>query len=178
MFTKILIGIAVLFVGFLAFVATRESKFHYERSGIINAPPEVIFPYISNLKLGSEWSPYEKKAPDMKKTFAGTDGQVGSSMEFEEDSNTGSGRLEILKIVPNESVEIRLLMTKPMAADNLIQYKLTKEGEGTKFTWSMSGEGGFVGKLITVLIDCEKMIGGQISEGIDNLKNLIENKVK
>lgn len=176
MVIKLLSGIAIVIVVFLGYVSTRSGEFRYERSGVINAPPEAIFPYISNLKMGEQWSPYEKIDPNMKKTFAGPDGQVGSSMDFEGNSDAGSGRLEILKIVPNESVDIRLLMLKPMYADNLVQYTLTKEGESTKFTWSMKGDGGFMSKLVTLLIDCEKMVGDQMEEGIQNLKNLVEAK--
>jgi hypothetical protein len=59
----------------------------------------------------------------------------------------------------------------------LIQYSLTPEASGgTRFTWAMSGDGGFMGKLISVIIDCEKMIGGQFEQGIQNLKTVIESK--
>jgi hypothetical protein len=124
--------------------------------------------------MGSLWSPYEKVDPNMKKTFSGTDGQVGAVMEFEGNKDAGSGKLEILKIVPNELVEIKLTMLKPFFAENIVQYKLTPENGGTRFSWSMSGDGGFMGKLISVFIDCEKMVGGQFSSGIENLKTLIE----
>lgn len=173
---KIIFGAAIALILFLGFVSTRESKFHYERSGLINAPAEKIFPYLSTFKLGSEWSPYEKIDPNMKKNIVGTDGQVGTVMNFDGNSEAGSGSLEFLKIVPNDSVQIKLVMTKPLPADNLIEYKLTPEGSGTRFTWSMSGDGGFVGKLMTLLIDCEKMVGDQFNQGIANLKTLVESQ--
>ncbi len=65
-------------------------------------------------------------------------------------------------------------MIKPFRGENLIQYKLTPEGSGTRFSWTMSGDGGFMGKLMTVIIDCEKMIAGQFTEGINNLKAVVE----
>lgn len=173
MFAKISIGVLVVLGLFLSYVATRDGKFHYERSGLIQAPKEKIYPYISQFKLCSEWSPYEKNAPNMKKEFTGVDGEVGSKMVFES-QESGSGSLEFLNLVPNESAELRLLMTAPFAADHHIKYKLTTEGDATRFTWSMSGDGGFMGKLIGVLIDCEKMVGNQFLEGIQNLKVLME----
>ena len=176
MLLKIGLGVAGVLAVFLVYVSLQESKFHYERSGVIDAPADKIYPYISNLKMGSQWSPYEKIDPNMKKTFKGDDGQVGAVMEFEGNSDAGSGRLEVISLVPNEKVEIRLLMTQPMAADNLVTYTLVPEGDATRFIWSMSGDGGFMGKLISVLIDCEKMIGDQFSEGIANLKTVVESK--
>jgi hypothetical protein len=175
MLVKIILGVLVAVVVFLAYVTTREGKFHYERSGVIQASKEQIFPYISNLRLGGQWSYYEKADPEMKKTYHGEDGQVGSKMEFESKTG-GSGSLEILKIIPNESVQLRLIMTAPFKGANLIDYKLTPEAQGTRFNWVMSGDGGFMNKLMTVFMDCEKMVGDQFSQGIDNLKVLMESK--
>ena len=174
MLKKIGLGLVVILVAFLGYVSTRNGNFHYERSGVINAPAAKIFPYISDFRLGKQWSPYEKIDPNMKETLSGPIAQVGSVMEFDGNKDAGSGKLEILKIVPNEQVDIRLTMLKPFYGENQVTYKLTPEGTGTRFTWSMSGNGGFMGKLMSVLIDCEKMIGGQFSEGIANLKALVE----
>lgn len=160
---------------FLGYISTREGKFRYERSGLIQASREQIFPYISNLRRGSEWSPYEKMAPNMKKKYYGEEGQVGSKMEFES-KEAGSGTLELLSVLPHDSVELRLLMTAPLAADHLIRYQLTAEGEATRFSWIMTGDGGFVGKLMTFFIDCDKMVGDQFTQGIENLKAVVEKR--
>ncbi len=174
MLIKIGIGLVLIVAVFLGIVATRDGKFHYERSGIIAAEPEVIFPYISDFKKGDQWSPYVQMDPNMKTTFSGPDAQIGSVMEFEGNSQAGSGRLEIINLIPNELVEIKLTMLKPMKAENLVQYRLTKEEAGTRFSWSMTGDGGFLGKLMNVFIDCEKMVADQFTKGINNLKALIE----
>jgi hypothetical protein len=176
MFRKVILAIGAVLVIFLGWVSTRESKFHYERSGLIEASASKIFPYISNFKRGAEWSPYEKLDPNLKRTFSGTDGTVGSVLEFEGNVNAGSGKLEILKLIPDQLVDIKLTMTKPMYGENLVQYRLTPEGSGTRFTWSMSGDAGFMGKLFGVFIDCEKMVGDQFNQGIANLRQLVETK--
>lgn len=170
----ILIVFAVLAL-FLGYVATREGKFHYERSGFINASPATVHPYISQLKLGNEWSPFMKKDPNVKTTYSGTDGTVGAAMEFDGSNEVGAGRIEILSISP-ETVELRLTMTKPIVAENKVIYKLMAVEQGTVFTWAMEGDGGFIGKLMSVFIDCEKMIGDEFSAGISNLKTIIEQK--
>lgn len=174
MIIKIVIGLVVALVVFLGYVSTREGKFHYERSGVINASAEKIYPYISQLKLGSQWSPYEKGI-EMPKTFGGVEGEVGSWMEFGP-SPSGSGRLEILEVVPQQKVKLSLHMTAPFEASNLVTYMLTPEGDGTRFTWAMDGDGGFMAKLMTTLIDSEKMVVGQFSAGIENLRSLIESQ--
>lgn len=171
---KIVIALAVLLVAFLGYVSTRESKFRYERSGLINAPAEKIYPYLSQLKLGAEWSPYEKKDPDMKRGFQGTDGTVGAIETFDGNKDVGAGQLEILKLVPNELVELKLTMTKPFRGENIVEYRLTPEGGGTRFTWAMHGDGGFLTKLVSVFMDCEKMVSEDFERGIANLRALAE----
>ncbi|WPU66702.1 GyrI-like domain-containing protein [Peredibacter starrii] len=170
MLMKIGLGVVAVLIGFPGYVSTREGKFRYERSGVINATPEKNFPYLSDFKLGGEWSPFEQVDPNMKKTF------TGNVMEFEGNKDAGSGRLELLNTVPNQSVDIKLTMLKPFHAENLVQYKLTPEQNGTRFTWIMSGDGGFMGKLMNVFMDCEKMIGDQFLKGISNLKSVVEGK--
>jgi uncharacterized protein YndB with AHSA1/START domain len=176
MIKKAGIGVLVALVAFLGYVSTRPSHFKYERSGVINAPAAKIFPYISNLKMGALWSPYEKKDPNAKKTLSGNEGQVGSMLEFDGNQEMGSGKIEVTKVVANQEVEMKLTMTKPFHAENMIQYILTPEGAGTKFTWAMSGDGGFLGKLIGVFIDCEKMVTTDFVAGINNLKELVESQ--
>ena len=95
-------------------------------------------------------------------------------MEFEGNQEAGSGYLEMLSLIPNTEAQMKLVMTKPMHAENLIIYKLTPEPTGgTRFTWSMSGDAGFMGKLVNVFIDCEKMITDEFEKSFENLKVVI-----
>jgi uncharacterized protein YndB with AHSA1/START domain len=174
MFKIIGLVVLVLVIAFVGYVASRDGHFRYERSGVINAPAEKIYPYLVDFQLGAQWNPYEKKDPNMKKSYSGTPGQPGYAMEFDGNRDAGSGKLELLKTVPNQSVDIKLTMLKPFKGENLVEYKLTPEGNATRFTWAMSGDGGFMGKLMTVLIDCEKMVAGDFEVGIQNMKTLIE----
>ncbi len=176
MLKKISLAVFITVTAFLLFVSTRDGKFQYERSGTINASAEKIFPFISNFKLGNQWSPYQQMDPNMKITFSGGDAEVGSSMEFQGNSQVGSGKLQILRMVPNQLVEIQLTMQKPFHAENLIQYRLMPEGAVTRFSWSMTGDGGFMGKLISLFINCEKMVGDQFIQGIQNLKSVVESQ--
>lgn len=173
MILKVLGVLILIFVAFLVAVSFRAPDFRYERSGLIQAPPEKIFPYLVDLSKNGEWSPYEKMDPAIKKTLSGQMGQVGSKMEFASE-NAGNGSLEVLKVNAPEVVELSLNMTKPFVADNLVEYRLTPEPTGTRFTWTMSGHNGYLRKLIGTLVSVDKMVGSQFEEGIANLKALVE----
>jgi hypothetical protein len=176
MIVKIVLVVFVLLAGFLGFVSTRPSKFRYERSGLIQAPADKIYPYIRHFKNGALWNPFAQKDPNMKSTFSGVDGQVGAIMTFDGNREAGAGQLEILQLDPPHSVDIKLTMTSPFHAENLIQYRLTPEGSGTRFNWAMSGDGGFFGKLISVFINCEKLVAPDLEKGIAQLKTIVESQ--
>lgn len=165
---KIFLSFLSALVLFLLYVSRREGKFNYSVTMPVNAPVEKVFPYLSDLRLGSEWSPFERVDPNMKKEY------VGNKLIFDGNSKAGSGSVEIIKVVPNQSVELKLIMTKPFKAENIITYKVVPTQNGVDFTWSMSGDGGFMGKLMNVFINCEKMITDQFISGINNLKQIVE----
>ncbi|MBI1822117.1 MAG: SRPBCC family protein [Nitrospirae bacterium] len=169
-----LIALGIVVLAFAAFVASRPGTFRYERSGLINASSEEIYPYLISFKSGSEWNPYEKIDPSMKKSYSGPETGVGSIMEFDGNSDVGSGRLEIINVIPNQQVEIKLMMLRPLKATNIVQYKLNPKDQGTLFTWTMSGDNNFLSKLVSIFINCDKMLGDQFNQGIQNLKTVVE----
>ncbi len=71
MFKKIALVVVVLVVALLAYAATRPDTLHVERAASIMAPPEKIFPLISDFHSWTSWSPYEKRDPAMKRTYSG-----------------------------------------------------------------------------------------------------------
>lgn len=66
--------IAVVLLVMLAFfvrVRARPATFRIQRSTRIQAPPEKIFPFISDFHNWTSWSPYEKLDPAMAKRYSG-----------------------------------------------------------------------------------------------------------
>lgn len=168
MLLKITVALVSVIAIFLVYVSTREGEFRYEVTGEIHAPVDKVFPYLSDLKLGSEWSPFERVDPNMQKDYQ------GNKLVFNGNKEAGSGEIEITNIVPNQSVSLHLTMTAPFKAENEIEYKVKEVNGVTHFTWIMYGDGGFLGKLMNVFIDCEKMVTDQFRQGIANLKEIVE----
>ncbi len=168
----VLIIIAIIF-GF--YVNSRPAAFKYEKSGLIQASPEAIYPYIVDLQKDPEWNPFDKNDPTTKKTYSGNKVGAGSILEFEGSYKTvGSGRVEILRTIPNKSVELELEMKKPFYGLNLITYTLMPEGSATRFTWTMTGNKGFMSKLMGLFIDCDTMVESQMEVGVKSLTAVVE----
>ena len=82
MIKKIAIAIGVVVAAVLLYAATRPGTLHVERSATINAAPEQIYPHINDLHRWSDWSPYEKIDPTLKRTFSGSPEGKGAIYEL------------------------------------------------------------------------------------------------
>src|SRR4051794_34785425 len=113
MLKKVLLVLAVLVVAFVILVATRPDRYHVERTGTIAVPAEAVFGAVSDFRLFSEWSPWDKRDPNMKKTFSSNPAGVGATYSWEGNKEVGKGRMTITESVPPTLVRQRLEFLEP-----------------------------------------------------------------
>lgn len=174
MFKKISLLAVGIIAGILIVAAMKPDEFRVERSIVIKAPAEKIFPLMNDLRAFSTWSPYDKIDPAMQRNYSGPSSGVGAVYAWEGNDEVGKGRMEITHSTPNESVLIQLDFLAPMEAHNTAAFNLAPEGDGTKVSWAMFGPAPFLTKIITVFFSMDRMVGDQFSQGLNNLKNLAE----
>ena len=167
------VGVAVL----IAVIAVQPSSFSVERSATIQAPAGVVYEHIHSLRAMDRWSPYAQMDPQMKIAYAGPDSGVGASSSWE-GPQMGKGRLTITAVKPDQDVEMRLEMLSPMQATNRILFTLVPSGGATQVTWRMQGSNNFVGKAIGLVMDMDRMVGGQFEQGLASLKALVEGSAR
>lgn len=155
-------GIALV----LALAARKPDTVRYERRAAIAAPPEAIFALINDFHRWVDWSPWEKLDPTMAKTFGGPDQGVGATYAWKGNGKVGEGQMTILESTPSQRVTIRLEFIKPIAADNSTVFTITSVAAGSEVTWVMEGENTFMGKVMSVFMDMDKMIGKSFDEGL------------
>ncbi len=168
----IIIAIAVL--ALLAFAATRSDNFRVERQINIKAPPDRIFALISDFHRWSEWSPWEKIDPTMKRSFSGTANGEGAVYAWEGSGKAGAGRMEILSAPPSTKVQIKLDFIKPFEGHNTAEFTLNPLGTDTQVSWVMYGPAPFISKLMGIFFNMDKMIGADFETGLINLKAAAE----
>lgn len=100
MFKIIAITLAVLIAAVLIYASTRPDTFQVQRTIRIKAPPEKIFPLIGELRAWLDWSPYEKKDPEMKRTFSGQSAGEGAVYAWDGNAEIGAGSMEITQSLP------------------------------------------------------------------------------
>ena len=178
MLPTILIAIAAIILLFAIFVSTRPSDFRISRTGRISAPPDVVFENVNDLHKWEAWSPWAKMDPNAKSTFAGPIAGPGSSMEWNGNNKVGAGRMTIEDSRVNERIQIKLEFFKPFKATNTAEFTFKPEGGQTSVTWTMSGKNNFMGKAMSMVMNCDKMIGGQFEQGLANLNSVTGDLVK
>ena len=164
----------VAVVAVLAYAATRPDSFRVQRSARIKAPPEKIFPLIDNYRNWPQWSPYENRDPDMKRTFSGAPSGKGAKYAWEGNKNVGTGEMEIIDTAPPNKVLIKLDFIKPFEGHNVAEFTLEPQGESTNVTWAMHGPVPLIGKVMHMVFDMDKMIGNDFATGLDKMKAAAE----
>jgi hypothetical protein len=175
MLGKILIGLAIVVVLLAIVVATRQSTFHVERSLLITASPESVFAQVNDFRSWAAWSPWEKLDPKMKKTFSGPSAGAGAIYAWNSDNGkVGQGRMTIERSDLPSSVIVKLEFIKPFTATNTVTFTMIPVAAQTRTTWAMDGHNGFLGKLFHLVMNMDKMVGGDFERGLAALKSVAE----
>ena len=161
----------------LLYAATKPDTFHVQRSITIKAPPEKIFAILNDFHQSLSWSPYEKKDPAMKRVFSGDQSGKGAMYKFAGNKEVGKGRLTITDTAPSSKVVIALDFEEPFEGHSVVEYTLDAKEGSTDVTWAMHGTQPYIGKVMSLFIDCDKMIGKDFEVGLANLKALTEAKL-
>lgn len=173
MLLYILIGLAALIAGLLFVASRKPDRVHYERSIVINAAPERILPHIHDFRKWAPWSPWEKKDPNMKREYNGAASGVGAKYGWQGDNNVGQGTMEITEAAPN-GVRIEMLFIRPWKAQCDVHFRTAAEGSATRLVWTMDGPQIFMGKVMSLFMDMDKMIGKDFEAGLAGLKAEVE----
>lgn len=170
----VVVIVALLLVALMIAAARKPDRLHVRREATIGAPPERIFPLIIDFHRWTEWSPYEKRDPALKRKYSGAPSGKGAMYEWEGNSQIGQGRMEIAEVAEPNRVSIRLDFIKPMTSSNTAEFTLAPQGNSTRIAWDMQGPTSFMMKVSSVLMNLDKMIGSDYEVGLANLKAIAE----
>ena len=178
MLTKILVGIVAVIALFFIYVAMRPADFRVERSAAIAAPALTLFEQVNDHHKFNAWNPFLKLDPNVKNTYSGPEAGVGAVCSWDGNRDIGAGSSTIIESKPGELVRMRMDWKRPMEGTSMVNFTFKPEGDKTVVTWAMYGKNGFMGKLVSLFMDCEKMCGPPFEEGLAKLKTLTEGITK
>lgn len=170
----VILAIAIAIVLILA--SAKPATFAIQRSAVMQASAETIFPLINNFHQWTKWSPWENRDPALHRTYGGAESGKGAIYAWEGNKNVGSGRMEILDASSPSKITIKLDFFKPFKAHNTAEFTFVPE-RGTSATnviWVMRGPSSFMSKVMQVFMDFDRMIGKDFETGLASLKSLAE----
>jgi uncharacterized protein YndB with AHSA1/START domain len=169
-----LIGIILLLLIVAIFV---NKEYSVERKVTIQQPKNLVFNYIKFLKNQDEFSVWMQIDPNIKKEYIGTDGSVGFISSWNsEHKDVGRGEQEIVKIIEGERIEYELRFYEPWESTSpaLMTTEIIDENT-TLVRWSFYGKMNYPMNLLLLFMNMEEMIGSQLQEGLNSLKDILEN---
>lgn len=170
---NIIIAIIVLAVILAAVGFMLPSAYKVERSVVVNAPAEVVFDQVNDLKKNEAWSPWKASDPSIQVSYGAITAGKGASSSWTS-KKMGEGSMTIEESVPAQSLTIDLDFKGQGGGKAL--WSFTPEGEGVKVNEAMVGD---LGKnpykhLFGLVMD--KMLGKYFENGLASLKTVSEQR--
>jgi Polyketide cyclase / dehydrase and lipid transport len=177
MLTAALVLLSVLIAvlaALLAYAALQPPTFRVERSARMEVAPEVVFSNINDFRKWEAWSPWDKLDPNLARTYSGSAQGAGAVYGWAGTGKVGSGRMEIVEAQSPTSIKIKIDFTAPFAASNIIDFKLSRDGDWTTVSWAMSGPQPLLNRLMGLVFNMDKLVGGDFAKGLASLKQVSE----
>lgn len=165
------IVILLLIIGFFV-----KKDYTVGKEVVINRPKAAVFDFLKFLKNQNKFSVWASIDINMKTEFRGTDGTEGFVSAWEsENKNVGKGEQEILKIVDGERIDYEIRFIKPFKSTSWAYITTTSVNDNqTRVLWNFNGKMKYPTNLTLLFMNMEKMVGGDLDKGLQNLKSILE----
>ncbi|MEA2884524.1 MAG: hypothetical protein QOH32_3780 [Bradyrhizobium sp.] len=170
----VLVILALAIAVVLVLASRKPNTFRVQRGATIDAPPERIFPLISDFHQWRAWSPWEDRDPGLQRSYSGPASGEGAVYQWKGNRNVGAGRMEILDAPPPHRIVIKLDFIAPFEGHNTAEFTLSPQGGSTNVTWLMHGPAPLLSKVMQVFINMDEMIGKDFAAGLARLKRTAE----
>jgi Polyketide cyclase / dehydrase and lipid transport len=173
-----LLALAFIALIFFVIIAGQPDEFIVSRTGKISTPPEKIFWHVNDFHKWEAWSPWAKLDPACRYAYAGSAAGTGALFSWSGNKKVGEGNMTILESRPDELIRIKLEFLKPFKATSTSEFAFKPAGNQTAVTWSMYGKNNFMAKAMGLVMNCDKMVGGDFERGLANLNSIVATAMK
>ena len=170
---KIFIVIAVLIILLLVLAFILPKKMHVEVTREVDAPTNVVYNIINDLKTQEHWNPWRAEDPTMTFTFPDKTSGKGASYNWTSE-NSGSGSQIILDNVKNEQVVAQVNFDGMGSSEST--HTLVPNGDKTNITWTFEAESSVPMNLFNFL--GEMQIAKSFKKGLALIEDLAVKRTK
>lgn len=144
-----------------------------ERERVIVAPAAAVLPNVADLHRWAAWSPWEGQDPALEREYGGEPGTVGSTYAWKGNRKAGAGSMRVTRVTSHE-VDIDLRFTAPFRSTSACAFRLTETPTGTRVVWTMTSPRTLSSRLIGLVMNMDRLIGGDFEKGLARLATVSE----
>ncbi len=165
----VLLGLIIL-LAVVAFFLPR--RYQVERSIVIAAKPETVFPLVADLAAWKRWGVWYQRDPTMTLSYSSATTTVGGWTAWRSKSE-GNGRATLTAVQPSQKVTYTLEM-EGMSMLGEGAFILTPVPGGTRVDSVMSGDLGLNPMARWFGLFLDRMVGPDFEQGLVRLKQIAE----
>ncbi|MBO6607606.1 SRPBCC family protein [Psychroserpens sp.] len=168
----------IFIIGFAIYIAVQPNDFSFERHKVINAPAEVVYQTVNEFKEWPRFSPWLEQDTLAKITYG--ERTSGSQANYSWNGDIlGVGSMTTLQTVENASIDQRIDFVEPFETSSNVNWSFEPQANGTKVTWSMSGEQDFMTKMYVAFKGTiEENTGPNFERGLFKLDSIVQSDMK
>jgi len=165
MLKKILLGLLIIVVIICLAAAFQPDTYTVERTATIEAPPQVVHAQLNDFRNWEKFNPWADADPNPRYTYEGPATGVGSVYHWEGNKEFGKGRFTITESRPDEYIQVDMKFIEPFEGAGVVEYRMVPAAGGTQLTETMTGEHGFMSKIMCLFVSFDDMLGEKFEEG-------------
>ena len=139
----------------------------------IDAPITKVWGVISDLNQFNEWNPFMAMDPATIATISEKASGEGATYSWES-KKLGKGSMVFSGVYDNSVIMVDMNFMAPSPETAKVEWRLTRLGEGTEMTWTMTGERKFFMALMVSVLRMDKMMSKHFTDGLARLKAYVE----
>jgi uncharacterized protein YndB with AHSA1/START domain len=174
MFSKIVLFLVIVIAAVLLFATTRPDTILVERSIVIHAAPDKIFPLIDDFHNWPLWASQDKDDPTMTRTYSGPASGAGAVSAWTSKGSAGRGEMTITSSVPASRIHVRVGFVKPFALHNSHAISLDRVPVGTQVTWTSEVQNVYFMKVMGLFMNMDNYMAKHFQASLEHLKDVAE----
>jgi uncharacterized protein YndB with AHSA1/START domain len=139
----------------------------------INAPVAKVFGIIGDLNQFEHWNPFLAMDPATDYKISANASGEGATYSWES-KKLGKGSMVFTGVYDNSVIMVDMNFMAPSPETAKVEWRLTREGEGTEMTWTMTGERKFLMVVMVKVLGMDKMMTKHFTDGLKRLKAYAE----
>lgn len=164
-----IVAMTVFLIAFLAVGVWLPGEWSAERTVTIEAPPEIVWPWIADLRQWDAWAPLG----EVEGTFPGATRGVGAVREWD-DPAWGYGSVRVREVDEGRRLVYDVDVEGGLETTGTLSLDPGGAAARTRVTWREEGSFGWNPLLSWFAMGMEARQGAQLELGLERLRTRVE----